>query len=87
MADSILAQKIAQISGVGQVNVGGSSQPAVRVEVNPLLLSNLGVGLDQVRNALAQANANVPKGVWPMTNRRFVLNDNDQLFAPSSTRR
>src|SRR6202051_2734122 len=46
-ADSILAQKIAQISGIGQVNVGGSSQPAVRVEVNPLLLSKLGVGLDQ----------------------------------------
>ena len=62
MADSILAQKISQISGVGQVNIGGSSQPAVRVEVNPLQLSKLGVSLDQVRTALEQANANVPKG-------------------------
>ena len=47
---------------VGQVIVGGSSQPAVRVEVNPLLLSKLGVGLDQVRTALSSANANSPKG-------------------------
>ncbi len=62
VADSILAQKIAQISGIGQVNVGGSSQPAVRVEVNPLLLSKLGISLDQVRAALNAANANSPKG-------------------------
>src|SRR6185503_8131552 len=62
VADSILAQKIAQIDGVGQVNVGGSSQPAVRVEVNPLQLSNLGISLDQVRLALGAANANSPKG-------------------------
>src|SRR6202030_1062689 len=56
VADSILAQKIAQIGGIGQVNVGGSSQPAVRVEVNPLLLSKLGVGLDQVRATLGASN-------------------------------
>jgi multidrug efflux pump len=80
MADSILAQKIAQISGVGQVNIGGSSQPAVRVEINPLLLSKLGVSLDQVRIALEQANANAPKGSLADDNRRFVLDDNDQLF-------
>jgi multidrug efflux pump len=79
-ADSILAQKIAQISGIGQVNVGGSSQPAVRVEVNPLLLSKLGVGLDQVRATLAAANANSPKGSLADENRSVILNDNDQLF-------
>jgi len=79
-ADSILAQKISQVSGIGQVNVGGSSQPAVRVEVNPLLLSKLGVGLDQVRIALAAANANVPKGSLSNGERTTVLNDNDQLF-------
>jgi hydrophobe/amphiphile efflux-1 (HAE1) family protein len=79
-ADSILAQKIAQISGIGQVNVGGSSQPAVRVEVNPLLLSKLGVGLDQVRATLAAANANSPKGSLADENRSIILNDNDQLF-------
>ena len=48
--------------GVGQVTVGGSSRPGVRAEVNPLLLSKLGVGLDQVRTALNAANADVPKG-------------------------
>src|SRR4051812_37465611 len=62
VADSILAQRIAQIPGVGQVSVGGSSQPAVRVELNPLLLSKLGVSLEQVRLALNAANANAPKG-------------------------
>src|ERR1700722_9115686 len=51
-ADSILAQKLSQVNGVGQVFVWGSAQPAVRAEVNPTLLNKLGVGLDTVRNAL-----------------------------------
>jgi multidrug efflux pump len=80
VADSILAQKIAQIDGIGQVNVSGSSQPAVRVEINPLLLSKLGVGLDQVRAALAAANANSPKGSLSNQENSSILNDNDQLF-------
>ena len=61
--------------------MGGSSQPAVRAEVNPLLLSKLGIGLDQVRTALNAANADVPKGA--LVGRRthmYLLNDNDQLF-------
>lgn len=62
VADSILAQKIQQIPGVGVVNLQGSSKPAVRAEVNPLQLSALGVGLDQVGTALNQANAHSPKG-------------------------
>ena len=61
-ADSILAQKLAQVEGVGQVFVGGAAQPAVRAEVNPMLLNKLGVGLDTVRNALNAANANRAKG-------------------------
>src|SRR5512141_153971 len=61
-ADSVLAQKVAQVQGVGQVFVWGSSQPAVRVEVNPALLNKLGIGLDTVRNTLNAANANRPKG-------------------------
>ena len=80
VADSILAQKISQIAGVGQVSIGGSSQPAIRVELNPLLLSNLGVSMEQVRAALGQANANIPKGSLASADRRFVLEDNDQLF-------
>ena len=61
-ADSILAQKLSQVEGVGQVFVGGGAKPAVRAEVNPMLLNKLGVGLDAVRTALNQANANTPKG-------------------------
>ena len=80
VADSILAQKIAQIEGIGQVSVGGSSQPAVRVEVNPLLLSKLGIGLDQVRTTLGAANANAPKGQLSDAEHSRILNVNDQLF-------
>ena len=64
MADSILAQKMSQIQGVGQVFVGGSSSPAVRVELNPMQLANNGIGLEAVRTALAGANANRPKGAF-----------------------
>ena len=80
MADSILAQKISQIEGIGQVNVGGSSHPAVRAEVNPLLLSKLGVGLEDVRTALGSSNANRPKGQLSDGQVNRILNDNDQLF-------
>ena len=61
-ASSILAQKLSQVDGVGQVSVGGSSLPAVRVEVNPTLLNNAGLGLQDVKATLAAANANRPKG-------------------------
>src|SRR5579863_4300988 len=80
VADSILAQKIAQVDGVGLVQVGGSSRPAVRAEVNPLLLSKLGLGLEDVRNALANANANRPKGALADSHQMQVMNNNDQLF-------
>jgi multidrug efflux pump len=75
-----LAQKIQQIAGIGQVNLGGSSRPGVRAEVNPLQLSKLGVGLDQVANALNTANAHSPKGELTNSSSNYVLNDNDQLF-------
>src|SRR5579859_1254824 len=79
-ADSILAQKLAQIQGVGQVFVWGSSQPAVRVEVNPTLLNKLGIGLDTVRNALNAANANRPKGAVSDSQKTWDVADSDQLF-------
>jgi len=79
-ADSILAQKLAQVQGVGQVFVWGSSQPAVRVEVNPTLLNKLGIGLDTVRNALNAANANRPKGQVSTGTTNYMLDDTDQLF-------
>src|SRR5260370_1237713 len=79
-ADSILAQKLAQVEGVGTVFVGGAAQPAVRAEVNPTLLNKLGVGLDTVRNALTLANANRAKGQVADSTNAWSLSDNDQLF-------
>jgi multidrug efflux pump len=80
MADSILAQKISQIQGVGQCFVGGSSQPAVRVEVNPMQLGSNGIGLEAVRTALGSANANRPKGAFQDPAHRWQIDDNDQIF-------
>jgi multidrug efflux pump len=85
-ADSILAQKRAQVSGVGQVNVGGAAQPAVRAEVNPTLLNKLGVGLDTVRNALNAANANRAKGQVSNETTSWSFDDNDQLFTADQYR-
>jgi multidrug efflux pump len=79
-ASSIMAQKLAQIRGVGQVSVGGSALPGVRVELNPLALNKYGIGLEQVRQALAVANANVPKGHFSDDNKVFEVGANDQLF-------
>ena len=83
MADSILAQKIAQIDGVGQVFVFGSSSPAVRVELNPMQLGSNGIGLEAVRTALANANANRPKGGFQDAGHRWQIADNDQMFTAS----
>src|SRR6201981_263360 len=79
-ADSILSQKLAQVDGVGQVFVGGGAKPAVRAEVNPMLLNKLGVGLDSVRTALSQANANTPKGEFSDAANAWTIHDNDQIF-------
>jgi multidrug efflux pump len=85
-ADSILAQKLSQVQGVGQVFVWGSSQPAVRVEVNPTLLNKLGVGLDNVRNALNAANANRAKGQVSDGSTSQMLDTTDQLFTADQYR-
>src|ERR1700675_4483254 len=85
-ADSILAQKLAQVDGVGQVFVGGAAQPAVRAEVNPTVLNKLGIGLDTVRNALNAANANRPKGQVSDSTTSFSFTDTDQLFTADQYR-
>jgi multidrug efflux pump len=77
-ADTILAQKLSQVSGIGQVQIGGSSLPAVRVELNPSALFKYGIGLEDVRAALAAANANTPKGSIDFGGRRYQLYTNDQ---------
>jgi len=79
-ADSILAQKIAQVEGVGQVFTWGSSRPAVRVEVNPNLLNSYNISLETVRRSLQSANANLAKGSLSTANRAWTIADTDQLF-------
>jgi len=78
-ADSVLSQKLSQVSGVGQSFVGGAARPAVRAEVNPNLLNKLGIGLDAVRTALGAANANRPKGVVANSINAWAITDNDQI--------
>src|SRR5512146_2834541 len=79
-ADSVLAQKLSQVEGIGQVFVGGGAKPAVRAEVNPTLLNKMGVGLDRVRAALNAANANRPKGEFSGPINAWAITANDQLF-------
>ena len=79
-ASSILQQKLSQIEGVGQVNVGGSALPAVRVEINPTQLSNLGLSLEDVRSALSNANTNRPKGEFSDDHNSWALSTTDQLL-------
>src|SRR6202167_1158849 len=85
-SDSILAQKLSQVNGVGQVFTYGSAPPAVRAEVNPMLLNKLGVGLDTVRNALNLANANQAKGQVSNGAISEEFADNDQLFTADEYR-
>jgi multidrug efflux pump len=80
IASSVFAQKLAQVQGVGQVQVGGSSLPAVRVEVNPQPLSDYNVGLDQVGTFLQSANANRPKGSLANDDVELPVYASDQLF-------
>ena len=77
-ASNILQQKLSQVTGVGQVVLGGSSLPAVRVEINPTALNKYRIGLESVRAALAAANANSPKGALEDGERRFQIYANDQ---------
>jgi len=77
-ASTVVAQKLSQLQGVGQVTIGGSSLPAVRVELNPTALNKYGVGLEEVRTALSQANANRPKGAIEKGDRHWQIDANDQ---------
>ena len=77
-ASTILQQKLLQVEGVGDVGVGGSSLPAVRVELNPSAMFKYGVGLEDVRAALAAANANSPKGAIENATLHWQIYDNDQ---------
>ncbi len=80
VADSILAQKIAQVSGVGLVTIGGGQKPAVRVQVDPEAVAGLGLGLEDVRTAILAANVNQPKGTIDGKRQSFTVAADDQLM-------
>jgi multidrug efflux pump len=82
--DSVLAQKIAQVDGVGQTFCGGSAKPAVRIEANPTQLSNYGVGLEALRAAIGSVNVNKPKGYLQDGDRRWTISATDQLFGAAA---
>jgi multidrug efflux pump len=77
-ADTVIQEKLSQITGVGEVDVSGSSLPAVRVELNPQALSNYGIALEDVRAALASANAHAPKGAIQQNGQTYQIYTNDQ---------
>jgi multidrug efflux pump len=79
-ASTIMQQRLLQIEGVGQVNVGGGALPAVRVEINPTQLNNTGLTLEDVRVMLSQQNANIPKGQLSDGNTTADILANDQLL-------
>jgi multidrug efflux pump len=79
-ADSILAQKLSQVEGVGQVFTWGSSRPAVRVEANPYQLNSYGISLERVRASLQAANANLAKGSLSDSQKTWHVADSDQIF-------
>jgi multidrug efflux pump len=80
IASSVLMQKMSQIEGVGQVFVGGGALPAVRVDVNPTVLNDYGLSLEDVRTALGNANTNRPKGEIADASRSWSLTASDQLL-------
>src|ERR1700731_3731879 len=82
LCDSFLAQKIAQVDGVGLVRISGGAKPAVRVDLNPNALAHYGIGLEDVRTALRTANANTPKGNLENQSNRWIVDDTDQLLKP-----
>src|SRR5262249_15535421 len=76
-ASTILAQKLSQVDGIGEVTVGGSALPAVRAELNPNALAKYGIGLEDVRAALAAANAHSPKGDIEVADQHYQIYAND----------
>jgi hydrophobe/amphiphile efflux-1 (HAE1) family protein len=83
-AENILLPKISQITGVGQVGIGGQQKPAIRVQVNPQALASRGLSMEDVRNVLSGANVDLPKGTLNSPRQLYTLNTNDQLLKPDT---
>jgi len=82
--ENILFPYVATVPGVGLVGIGGQQKPAIRVRVDPQALANRGIGLEDVRNVLAQANVDLPKGTLNSSQQSWTINTNDQLLHPES---
>ncbi|MBP3975424.1 efflux RND transporter permease subunit [Pseudoxanthomonas spadix] len=78
-ADSILAQRLSQVPGVGLVSIAGNVRPAVRIQANPAMLSSMGLTLEDLRSALTQANVNAPKGSLNGVTQSYSIGTNDQI--------
>ncbi len=85
-ADTLLAQKLSEVTGVGLVTIQGRQKPAVRVQVNPAAAASIGLSLADVRNLITQANVNAPKGSFDGTRQSFTIGSNDQLASASAYR-
>ena len=81
LADTQLAQKISQVTGVGLVSISGGQKPAVRVQANPTALASYGLGLEDIRTALAAANVDQAKGTLDGARQSFTIGANDQLVS------
>src|SRR2546428_11403756 len=86
LADTVLAQKLSEVSGVGLVTIEGNQKPAVRVRVNPAAIASLGLSLEDVRTALAQNNVNAPKGSFDGNRQSYSISANDQIFSAAEYR-
>src|ERR1700740_1695424 len=85
-ADTLLAQKLSEVTGVGLVTIQGNQKPAGRVQVNPAAISSLGLSLEDVRTILGQANVNAPKGSFEGPTQAFTIGSNDQIFSAEASK-
>jgi multidrug efflux pump subunit AcrB len=83
IADSVIAQRVAQVEGVAEVTVNGAEQPAVRVRVDPVAIASMGLGMDDVRTAIVKSNAAGPIGMFDGARQLQTIATNDQLFKPA----
>jgi len=87
LADTILAQKLSEVTGVGLVLIEGNQKPAVRVRVDPAALAGLGLGLDDIRTALGANNVNQPKGSFDGPRQSYAIGANDQIYTADQFKR
>ena len=85
-ADTLLAQKLSQVAGVGLVTIEGDQKPAVRIQFNPAALASLGMGPEDLRNTITQANVDAPKGSFNGARQSYMIGSNDQLLTASAYR-